>query len=80
MSEIMTNEESKIYIGTVLSFKKKYGFIEWSKNGIKQKDMFCHYSDILMNGYKFLKSGQKVQFEIGTNHSGNPKAINVKPI
>lgn len=69
------------YYGTVSWFDpkvKKYGFIEWEKDGVKQKDMFVHYSDIVCKGYKALYKGQKVSFNLGTNNSGNPKAINVE--
>lgn len=81
----------KKYIGTVAWFggkggaKKKpdeksanYGFIEWEKDGVKQKDMFVHYSDIIANGFKILYKGQRVQFSIGVNNDGNPKAIEVE--
>lgn len=68
--------------GTVVYFnvKKSYGFISWEINGEKQKDMFVHYSDINMNGFKTLKLNQKVCFDIGKNIKGLPKAINVTVI
>jgi len=68
--------------GTVVYFnvKKGYGFISWSINNKKQKDMFVHYSDIDMNGFKLLNIDQKVEFEIGVNLKGDPKAVKVKVI
>lgn len=68
--------------GTVVYFnvKKGYGFISWFKNNQKQKDMFIHYSDINMNGFKVLSINQAVEFELGKNIKGDPKAINVKVI
>ncbi len=51
------------YEGTVIWFggrssgksdkdkKNYYGFISWEKDGVKQKDMFVHYSDIVCKGY-----------------------------
>jgi len=71
-----------VYDGEVVWFHAElnYGFLSWEKDGKKQEDMFCHYSDILMEGFKILKAEQKVKFEIGLNHSGQPKAINVKII
>lgn len=71
--------EDRIYDGEVIWFNVKlnYGFISWKKDGVSQTDMFCHYSDINMPGFKVLKAGQKVQFSIGKNNSGTPKAINV---
>lgn len=69
------------YSGEVLWFNPKpgwgYGFIGWSIDGQKQKDMFVHYSDIICEGFRTLKKGQKVQFEIGENKHGDPKAVNV---
>jgi CspA family cold shock protein len=69
----------EVYFGTVIFFynKKGWGFIEWSKGDIKQKDMFFHYSDIQMEGFKYLKKEQKVSFSIGKNHHGDPKATNI---
>ena len=63
--------------GTVKWFdsKKGYGFIELEGND----DIFVHYSDILDEGYKLLKDGQKVEFEIEKDEGGE-KAKNVKKI
>lgn len=64
--------------GQVIWFnaKKGIGFIK-QENG---QDLFVHFSDILMDGYKELKKNQFVSYEIGTNYSGKPKAIEVKII
>ncbi|MGA9224612.1 MULTISPECIES: cold shock domain-containing protein CspD [Pseudomonas] len=40
---------------------KGYGFIV--EDG-KSEDLFAHYSAIAMDGYKTLKAGQPVEFEI----------------
>ncbi|MCU1753191.1 cold shock domain-containing protein CspD [Pseudomonas sp. 6D_7.1_Bac1] len=40
---------------------KGYGFI--NEEG-KEEDLFAHYSAIKMDGYKTLKAGQPVSFEI----------------
>jgi CspA family cold shock protein len=40
---------------------KGYGFI--NEEG-KSEDLFAHYSAIIMDGYKTLKAGQAVSFEI----------------
>lgn len=70
------------YEGIVEWFNPKsgygYGFISWSKDGVAQEDMFAHYSDLLMEGFKTLKKGQVVEFEIGENKHGKPKAVNIK--
>tara|TARA_Y100001970_G_scaffold122493_2_gene151843 strand:+ start:13259 stop:13471 length:213 start_codon:yes stop_codon:yes gene_type:complete len=63
--------------GTVKWFdsKKGYGFIELEGND----DIFVHFSDILEEGYKSLKDGEKVEFEINKDDQGE-KAKNVKKI
>lgn len=40
---------------------KGYGFV--NEDG-KTDDLFAHYSAIIMDGYKTLKAGQAVSFEI----------------
>lgn len=71
--------DSEKFVGTVLWFdpKRGIGFIEWEKEGIKQKDMFVHFSDISCEGFKTLYKDQKVSFAIGTNFNKLPKAIEV---
>lgn len=68
------------YVGVVCWFDNKagYGFILWEKDGIPQKDMFVHFSNIECAGFKTLKKDQKVEFKIGTNNKGAPKAVDVK--
>ena len=59
---------------------KGYGFI--NEDG-KTEDLFAHYSAIQMDGYKTLKAGQSVTFEIIQGPKGlHAVAIdnaNVKP-
>lgn len=49
--------------GTVKWFNnaKGYGFILADEGG---EDLFVHYTSILMDGYKTLKAGQTVSFEV----------------
>lgn len=68
------NEESVTYFGTVCWFNRAFGFITPSEPG---PDIFCHYSDIAMEGYKTLTKGQSVSYQIGTNRRSQPKAINI---
>ena len=54
---------------------KGYGFIE-SPDG---KDIFVHYKQITGDGYRTLKEGQMVEFELSQGEKG-PLAIDVKAI
>jgi CspA family cold shock protein len=49
--------------GTVKWFNnaKGYGFIRSDKG---DEDIFVHYSTIEMEGYRSLKAGQEVEFEV----------------
>ena len=71
--------EDKVFEGTVVWFSriKNFGFIKYTIDDIAQKDMFVHFSDITMEGYKTLEKNAKVSFQIGQNAKGDPKAINV---
>lgn len=62
-------------VATVIWFSsaKGYGYLA-REDGLK--DLFVHYSNIAMEGFKTLKPGQKVSFELGANHKGE-QAINV---
>lgn len=68
------------YYGTVIWFdsKRGFGFLEWEKDGEKQKDLFVHFSDISCEGFKTLYKSQKVSFGLGVNKHGDPKAIEVE--
>ncbi len=70
------------YNGTVIWFSslKGFGFIEWSIGDQKQKDLFVHFSDISVEGFKTLTKGQKVVFKLGTNKREQPKAVEVAPV
>ena len=53
---------------------KGYGFVNLDDD---TEDYFVHYSSIKMDGYKSLKAGQAVTFEIDASEKGK-NAINVK--
>jgi CspA family cold shock protein len=60
--------------GTVKWFNegKGYGFITPEEG----KDVFVHFSEIKMEGFKSLSEGQQVQFDV-TEGSKGPQAVNV---
>jgi CspA family cold shock protein len=62
--------------GTVKWFsnEKGYGFIKRS-NG---EDVFVHYTDIVGDGFRSLKEGEPVDFEVMIGDRG-PKAHRVSP-
>lgn len=53
---------------------KGYGFILPAEGG---EDLFAHYSSIQMEGYKTLKAGQDVEFEILEGPKGS-HAVNIR--
>ena len=63
--------------GTVKWFnaKKGYGFISDAEGN----DVFVHFSALNMDGFKELKDGEKVEFEV-TEGAKGPQAANVTRI
>jgi CspA family cold shock protein len=63
--------------GTVKWFNeaKGYGFITPDEKG---EDLFAHFSAISMSGFKTLKEGQRVSFEVTTGPKGK-QASNIQP-
>ena len=59
--------------GTVKWFnpEKGYGFIS-QKDG---EDLFVHFSTIQMDGYRTLKAGQSVQFDVHQGPKGNHASV-----
>ncbi|GHB58703.1 hypothetical protein GCM10008107_04620 [Psychrosphaera saromensis] len=53
---------------------KGFGFI---KEEGKEEDIFAHFSTITMDGYKTLKAGQDVEFDLTQGPKGL-HAINIK--
>ena len=53
--------------------KKGFGFIAQDSG----KDIFVHHTSIMGNGYKTLKEGEEVQFDLIESDKG-PKAQNVE--
>ena len=66
--------------GTVKWFNagKGYGFISNDEGG---DDVFVHFSAIQTEGFKTLREGQKVSFEVEEDAAkGKLRAANVTPI
>lgn len=63
--------------GTVKWFdvRKGFGFIS-DADGL---DYFVHYSGITGEGFKRLRQGQKVLFEVGEDREGRSVAVEVEP-
>ncbi len=62
--------------GTVKWFNpdKGYGFISVEGG----QDVFAHYSEIQMDGFKTLEEGQAVVFDVTTGQNGKLQASNVR--
>ena len=62
---------------------KGYGFIapDDAPEGTTHSDIFVHFSEIQMDGYKSLDEGDRVEFEVGPGKKpGETQAINVRKI
>ncbi|HEY3282259.1 MAG TPA: cold-shock protein [Armatimonadota bacterium] len=54
---------------------KGYGFIQKDDGG----DVFVHFSEIQVDGFKTLQEGQAVEFEVTQGKKG-PQASNVRAL
>lgn len=63
-------------IGIVKWFNdsKGFGFITPEEGG---EDLFAHFSQIKSEGFKSLKEGQRVQYDVGMGTKG-PQAQNIR--
>ena len=71
--------DSERVIGEVIWFdpQRGYGYV---KQGEGEKDMFVHFSNVVMDGFRTLYKGQLVEYTIGEGEEGNhkgPQAIQV---
>lgn len=62
-------------VGTVKWFnaEKGYGFI-CQENG---EDLFVHFSEIQMDGYRTLDEGMRVSYDVADGANGKKQAANV---
>jgi len=66
--------QQKLYRQEIGNDAKGYGFITPDDGS---EDLFAHFSAIEMNGFKTLKEGQKVAFEVTQGPKGK-QASNIK--
>jgi CspA family cold shock protein len=74
----VAHRSSDLANGTVKWFseQKGYGFITPDDGG---KDLFCHFSNIVGEGFKNLEDGQAVTYEPAEGKKG-PEATEVRPL
>jgi CspA family cold shock protein len=74
----MKESSTRMATGTVKWFnaEKGFGFIEQDGGG---PDVFAHYSAIATQGYRELKEGQAVSFEV-TQGAKGPQAADIRPL
>lgn len=75
MSENTNTESAPKQLGTVKWFNdaKGFGFITPDNS---TEDLFAHFSAIQMEGFKTLKEGQRVSFELADGPKGK-LALNI---
>ena len=54
--------------------EKGYGFISMEGS----EDLFVHFSEIVMDGYKTLNENAEVEFEVVDGNDGKNQAANVR--
>lgn len=72
----MSEEKKEVFYGKVVWFNPKRGIGFIAKDD-GSGDLFCHWSSIVADGFKTLREGQSVQYELGTNSKG-VQAVNVR--
>lgn len=70
-----TAESAERLQGTVKWFSDAKGFGFITPDG-SDEDLFAHFSAIQMDGFKTLKEGQRVSFELATGPKGK-LALNI---
>jgi cold shock CspA family protein len=63
--------------GIVKSFDKDKGFGFIIHDGM---DIFVHQKDIIMRGFRVLKHGEHVMFDVTVQADGRIRATNVRPM
>ena len=65
----MEDEKIERVTGVVKWFKGAYGFIIVD-NAKEYEEIFVHRNELDMSGFRELKAGQRVEFEIGDTAKG----------
>jgi CspA family cold shock protein len=76
---MITNEEANILINKSLEDERMKGKVKWFDAGkgfgfIEKEDgsdIFVHFQDIQMDGYKTLNEGEEVEFDIESTAKGD---------
>lgn len=75
----MTNEEANIRINKMMEDEvMEKGMVKWFDSGKGfgfieregKKDVFVHFQDIDMDGFKTLEAGENVEFEVESSAKG----------
>lgn len=63
--------------GTVKWFseEKGYGFISPDDG---DEDVFVHYTEIEGSGYRSIKEGERISYEVAPRGTRGPRAVNVR--
>jgi CspA family cold shock protein len=71
-------KEDAVAVGTVKWFnsEKGYGFIATDGG----PDVFVHYSAIMMDGFRTLVEGDRVEFEVQAGRDGRSQAAEVRKV
>lgn len=76
----MTNEEANLLINKMMEDEKmEKGIVKWFDSGKGfgfieregKKDVFVHFQDIEMDGFKTLEEGERVEFELDNSAKGD---------
>ena len=69
MNLIMAMGNSMLYTGTVKRFNKikGYGFITPDNS---ESEVFVHFSEVQLSGYKELQIGQRISYELAKGDKG----------
>jgi len=68
-------------IGTCINWKTSFAFVQEECDDEKGgREWMVHFSEIKRNGFRLLRVGERVSFDVGTAPNGRPCAVNVTPI